>query len=180
MNNPRKLSLDELNRLSVDAFKAADKFPYCLLLDDIRSLNNVGSVFRTADAFRANTLYLCGITGTPPHRDITKTAIGATESVNWQHAPDIDELVGELQVRGYVIVAIEQATDSIMLPEFRPDLTKQYAFVFGNEVMGVRESVVKRADHVVEIPQFGTKHSLNIAVTAGIICYDFVNKITKT
>jgi 23S rRNA (guanosine2251-2'-O)-methyltransferase len=180
MNNPRKLSLDELNRLSVDAFKAADKFPYCLLLDDIRSLNNVGSVFRTADAFRANTLYLCGITGTPPHRDITKTAIGATESVNWQHAPDIDELVGELQVRGYVIVAIEQATDSIMLPEFRPDLTKQYAFVFGNEVMGVRESVVKRADHVVEIPQFGTKHSLNIAVTAGIICYNFVNKITKT
>ncbi len=176
----RKLSLDELNRLSVDEFKSAEKFPYCLLLDDIRSLNNVGSVFRTADAFRAGKLYLCGITGTPPHRDITKTAIGATESVDWQHAPDIDALVSDLQVRGYVIVAVEQAEGSVSLPDFQPDPNRQYAFVFGNEVMGVRDSVVQRADHVLEIPQFGTKHSLNIAVTVGVICYDFVNKITKT
>ena len=179
MNSPRKLALDELNRLSTPQFKAADKFPYCLILDDIRSLNNVGSVFRTADAFRAETLYLAGITGTPPHRDITKTAIGATESVDWQHAPDIDALMGTLQAAGYVIVAIEQAEGSVSLPQFLPDHSRKYAFVFGNEVMGVRDSVVQRADYVVEIPQFGTKHSLNIAVTAGVVCYDFVNKITK-
>lgn len=180
MNNPRKLSLDELNRLSVEDFKTVEKFPYCLLLDDIRSLNNVGSVFRTADAFRAETLYLCGITGTPPHRDITKTAIGATESVNWQHAPDIEVLVHDLQTRGYVVVAVEQAHGSVALPDFQPDPNRKYAFVFGNEVMGVRNSVVQQADHVIEVPQFGTKHSLNIAVIAGVICYDFVNKITKT
>ncbi|MEZ0541548.1 RNA methyltransferase [Fibrella arboris] len=180
MNTPRKLSLDELNRLSIDDFKSVEKFPYCLLLDDIRSLNNVGSVFRTADAFRAEKLYLCGITGTPPHRDITKTAIGATESVDWQHAPDIDGLVNNLQEAGYVLIAIEQAEGSVPLPRFNPDPAKRYAFVFGNEVMGVRDSVVQKADHVVEIPQFGTKHSLNIAVTAGVVCYDFVNKITKT
>lgn len=180
MNNPRKLSLDELNRLSVDDFKAAEKFPYCLILDDIRSLNNVGSVFRTADAFRAETLYLCGITGTPPHRDITKTAIGATESVDWQHVPDIDTLVRNLQEQDYVVVAVEQAAGSVLLPDFRPDPRKKHAFVFGNEVMGVRDSIVQQADVVVEIPQFGTKHSLNIAVTLGVICYDYVNKITKT
>ena len=180
MNSPRKLSLEELNRLSVDEFKSAEKFPYCLLLDDIRSLNNVGSVFRTADAFRAETLYLCGITGTPPHRDITKTAIGATESVSWQYAPDIDALVGTLRAAGYLIVAVEQAEGSVLLPDFWPEPNRKYAFVFGNEVMGVRDSVVQRADYVVEVPQFGTKHSINIAVTAGIICYDLINKITKT
>ena len=176
---PRKLALDQLNRLSVNEFKAAEKFPYCLILNDIRSLNNVGSVFRTADAFRAERLYLAGITGTPPHRDITKTAIGATESVNWTHAPDVDVLVAQLQAEGYVIVAIEQAENSTLLTNFRPDPNKRYAFVFGNEVTGVRDSVVQQADEVVEVPQFGTKHSLNIAVTAGIICYDFMNKITK-
>ena len=180
MNSPRKLALDELNRLSIAEFKVADKFPYCLILDDIRSLNNVGSVFRTADAFRAETLYLAGITGTPPHRDITKTAIGATESVSWQYAPDIDALVGTLQAAGYVIVAVEQAEGSVSLSQFLPDRNRKYVFVFGNEVMGVRDSVVQRADHIVEIPQFGTKHSLNIAVTAGVVCYDFINKITKT
>ncbi|MBO0948843.1 TrmH family RNA methyltransferase [Fibrella forsythiae] len=180
MNSPRKVSLEELNRLSVDEFKEAEKFPYCLLLDDIRSLNNVGSVFRTADAFRVDTLYLCGITGTPPHRDITKTAIGATESVNWQYASDIEALIAELRSKDYLIVAVEQAEGSTLLPHFIPDSAKRYAFVFGNEVMGVRESVVVGADYVVEIPQFGTKHSLNIAVTAGVVCYDFVNKITKT
>ncbi len=180
MHLPRKLVLQELNRLSVDAFKAAKKFPYCLVLDDIRSLNNVGSVFRTADAFRAETLYLAGVTGTPPHRDITKTAIGATESVAWQHMPDIDGLVGTLQAAGYVVVAVEQAEGSVALPDFWPDPARQYAFVLGNEALGVRSSVVERADLVLEIPQFGTKHSLNVAVTAGVICYDFINKITKT
>lgn len=179
MTPPRKLILDELNRLTVEAFKAAEKFPYCLILDDIRSLNNVGSVFRTADAFRAERLYLGGITGTPPHRDITKTAIGATESVDWTHAPDVTALVTQLQADGYVVVAIEQAENSTLLPNFLPDANKRYAFVFGNEVTGVRDRVVQQADMVVEVPQFGTKHSLNISVTAGIICYDFINKITK-
>ena len=176
----RKLTLDQLNRLTVEEFKTAEKFPYCLILDDIRSLNNVGSVFRTADAFRAERLYLGGITGMPPHRDITKTAIGATESVNWTHTPDIDTLVAQLKAEGYWVVAIEQAKNSTLLTNFQPHSNKRYAFVFGNEVTGVRDSVVQQANEVVEIPQFGTKHSLNIAVTAGIICYDFVNKITKT
>lgn len=173
---PRKLSLNELNRLSVDDFKTAEKFPYCLILDDIRSLNNVGSVFRTADAFRASTLYLCGITGQPPHRDITKTALGATESVDWQYVADLVTLVGQLQTEGWLIAAIEQAEGSTSLTDFRPEPGKSYAFVLGNEVAGVREEVIQLADVVLEIPQFGTKHSLNIAVTAGIICWDFLQK----
>jgi 23S rRNA (guanosine2251-2'-O)-methyltransferase len=175
----RKLALDELNRLSVDAFKAADKFPYCLILDDIRSLNNVGSVFRTADAFRAEAIYLCGITGQPPHRDITKTAIGATESVTWHYAPNVLTLTDQLRAEGWVIVAIEQAEGSTSLSNFRPEPNKRYAFVFGNEVAGVFDGVVQVADLVVEVPQFGTKHSLNIAVTVGIVCWDFLEKITK-
>lgn len=173
---PRKLILDELNRLSVDAFKAAPKFPYCLILDDVRSLNNVGSVFRTADAFRAEKLYLCGITGQPPHRDITKTALGATESVDWEHVPDIMQLVAQLQQAGWRVMAVEQAEGSVSLADFRPEPDQRYAFVLGNEVTGVQEAVVEQADSVLEVPQFGTKHSLNIAVTAGIICWDFVQK----
>lgn len=174
---PRKLILDELNRLSVDAFKAAPKFPYCLILDDVRSLNNVGSVFRTADAFRAEKLYLCGITGQPPHRDITKTALGATESVDWAYVPDITKLVADLQTAGWRVMAVEQAEGSLSLANFRPEPGQRYAFVLGNEVTGVQETVVEQADSVLEVPQFGTKHSLNIAVTAGIICWDFVQKM---
>ncbi|GAB2545615.1 RNA methyltransferase [Spirosoma aerophilum] len=173
---PRKITLDELNRLSVADFKEAEKFAYCLILDDIRSLNNVGSVFRTADAFRAEKLYLCGITGQPPHRDITKTALGATESVEWEHIADVVTLVKQLQADGWIVAAIEQADGSTSLAEFRPELNKPYAFVLGNEVIGVRDEVVQLADLVLEIPQFGTKHSLNIAVTAGIICWDFLQK----
>lgn len=173
---PRKIALNELNRLSVDDFKDADKFPYCLILDDIRSLNNVGSVFRTADAFRAQKLYLCGITGQPPHRDITKTALGATESVDWQYVSDVVTLVKQLQADGWVVAAVEQAEGSTLLHDFKPELNKPHAFVLGNEVTGVREEIVKVADVVLEIPQFGTKHSLNVAVTAGIICWDFLQK----
>lgn len=173
---PRKLALDELNRLSVDAFKTADKFPYCLLLDDIRSLNNVGSVFRTADAFRAQKLYLCGITGQPPHRDITKTALGATESVAWEHTADAVNLIKQLQADGWLVAAVEQAQGSTLLSDFKPTTGRPYAFVLGNEVSGVRDEIVQLADIVLEIPQFGTKHSLNIAVTAGIICWDFLQK----
>ena len=174
---PRKLVLDELNRLSVDAFKEADKFPYCLILDDIRSLNNVGSVFRTADAFRAAKLYLCGITGQPPHRDITKTALGATESVSWEHQPDVIALVQQLQADGWIIAAIEQVAGSTSLTDFRPQPNQPYAFILGNEVTGVRDELVQLADLVLEIPQYGTKHSLNIAVTAGIVCWDLLQKI---
>jgi len=173
---PRKLILDELNRLSVDAFKAAPKFPYCLILNDVRSMNNVGSVFRTADAFRAEKVYLCGITGQPPHRDITKTALGATESVDWEYVADITQLVTQLQQAGWRVMAVEQAEGSVSLADFQPESTQRYAFVLGNEVTGVQETVVEQADNVLEVPQFGTKHSLNIAVTAGIICWDFVQK----
>lgn len=174
---PRKLALDELNRLSVSDFKDTEKFPYCLILDDIRSLNNVGSVFRTADAFRAQKLYLGGITGQPPHRDITKTALGATESVAWQHVPDVVALVKQLQADGWLVAAVEQAEGSTSLANFVPESNKPYAFVLGNEVTGVRDEVIQLADLVLEIPQFGTKHSLNIAVTAGIICWDFLQKM---
>lgn len=172
----RKITLDELNRLSISDFKDAEKFPYCLILDDIRSLNNVGSVFRTADAFRAEKLYLCGITGQPPHRDITKTALGATESVVWEHMADVVVLVKQLQAEGWIVAAVEQAEGSTSLTDFAPEPNKQYAFVLGNEVTGVRDEIVQLADLVLEIPQFGTKHSLNIAVTAGIICWDFLQK----
>ena len=173
----RKLSLTELNRLSIPDFKDIDKFPYCLILDDIRSLNNVGSVFRTADAFRAETLYLCGITGQPPHRDITKTALGATESVVWKHEADVITLVKQLQADGWIVAAVEQAEGSTSLSDFSPEPNKPYAFVLGNEVTGVREEIIQLADLVLEIPQFGTKHSLNIAVTAGVICWDFLQKL---
>ncbi len=174
---PQKITLHELNRLSVMAFQATEKFPYCLILNDVRSLNNVGSVFRTADAFRAERLYLCGITGQPPHRDITKTALGATESVAWHYAPDALALVRQLQADDWQIVAVEQAQGSTLLPDFQPETGQRYAFVFGNEVTGVADAVVQVADWVVEIPQFGTKHSLNIAVSAGVVCWDFLMKI---
>ncbi|GAB3330579.1 RNA methyltransferase [Larkinella ripae] len=176
---PRKISLDELNRLSVEDFKQAPKNPYCLILDNVRSLNNVGSVFRTADAFRAEKIYLCGITGNPPHRDITKTALGATESVYWEHVPDVVSLVDRLKQSGWVIAAIEQAEGSVSLSDFQPDPNNKLAFVFGNEVAGVNSSVIEKADLVLEIPQYGTKHSLNIAVSTGIICWDFLTKLNK-
>ena len=170
----RKLSVEELNRLSVSEFQETEKFPYVLILDDVRSLNNVGSVFRTADAFCAEKVYLCGITGSPPHRDITKTALGADESVVWEHRADILELCLQLKEQGYQLLAVEQVEGSISLAEFVPKLTQKYAFIFGNEVFGVNEKVIDLADHCIEIPQFGTKHSLNISVTVGIICWEMV------
>ena len=173
---PRKITLDELNRLSVNAFRQTEKFPYCLILDDIRSLNNVGSIFRTADAFRAEKLYLCGITGQPPHRDITKTALGATDSVTWEYASDVLTLVKQLQLEGWLVAAVEQAMGSTMLSDFTPEPGRRYAFVVGNEVTGVQDDVVQLADVVLEVPQFGTKHSLNVAVTTGVICWDFLQK----
>jgi 23S rRNA (guanosine2251-2'-O)-methyltransferase len=172
----RKLEMSELNRLSIEEFKETEKQSFCLILDDIRSMNNVGSVFRTADAFAVEKIYLCGITATPPHRDIEKTALGATKSVAWSYVEDVIELVKNLQNDGWIVLAVEQVENSLKLNEFKPETNKKYAFVFGNEVFGVNENIVKNADYCLEIPQFGTKHSLNIAVTAGIICWDFVSK----
>lgn len=173
----RKLQMEELNRLSVEEFQEVEKKNFCLILDDVRSMNNVGSAFRTADAFLVEKIYLCGITGTPPHREIEKTALGSTESVAWEHRADIVELINELKQSGYTVLAVEQVENSMKLTDFQPVATKKYAFVFGNEVFGVNDTAIAAADHCLEIPQFGTKHSLNIAVTVGIICWDYVSKV---
>lgn len=173
----RKLKNEELERKSIEEFKASEKTPLILILDDIRSLNNIGSVFRTADAFLVKKIYLCGITATPPHKDIHKTALGATESVDWEYKKDVLSLIEELQQNKIEIVAIEQAENSVKLNDFNPEKNKTYAFILGNEVKGVQQSVVSRADKVVEIPQLGTKHSINISVCAGICVWDFFSKV---
>lgn len=173
----RKLQMEELNRLSVEEFQEVDKKNFCLILDDVRSMNNVGSAFRTGDAFLVEKIYLCGITGTPPHREIEKTALGSTDSVAWEHKADIVELITELKQDGYIVLAVEQVENSLKLTDFQPDSTKKYAFVFGNEVFGVNDAAIAAADHCLEVPQFGTKHSLNIAVTVGIICWDYISKV---
>ncbi len=171
--------MDELNRLSVEEFKGVDKFPYILILDDIRSMNNIGSVFRTADAFKVGKIYLCGITATPPHREIQKTALGADETVLWEHVQDVLTLVKDLQNNGYKVAAVEQVEKSVSLLDFQPQKDKKYAFIFGNEVFGVNQAVVEQADFCLEIPQYGTKHSLNISVTAGVVAWDFLSKTLK-
>jgi len=175
----RKLKNEELNRLSIEEFKQTSKLPLVLVLDDVRSLNNVGSAFRTADAFRLTKIYLCGITGIPPHREINKTALGATDSVEWAYAPDVSQLITQLREDNYTITAIEQADQSKSLESFQPLLDHKYALVFGNEVFGVNDQVIKVADHCLEIPQYGTKHSLNISVSIGITVWDFFSKLTK-
>jgi 23S rRNA (guanosine2251-2'-O)-methyltransferase len=172
----KKLSMDELNRLSTEEFKASEKLPCILVLDDIRSMNNIGSVFRTADAFKIEKIYLCGITATPPHREIQKTALGADETVTWEYAEDVQALVTKLKTDGVQVAAVEQVENSVSLLDFQPQNAQKYAFVFGNEVFGVNQSVVEQADFCLEIPQYGTKHSLNISVTAGIVAWDFVSK----
>ncbi len=175
----RKLLNEELNRLDVDGFKAATKNPVVVVLDNIRSLNNIGSAFRTSDAFRVEAVFLCGITATPPHRDIQKTALGATESVEWEYFNTTQEALRELKRRSFRVVAVEQADKSIELQDFAVNPKEKYAFVFGNEVKGVDDEVVRASDAVVEIPQYGTKHSLNISVTVGIVLWDFILKINK-
>lgn len=171
-----KLSLEELNRLKIEEFKSIEKHPFCFILDDIRSRNNVGTFFRTADAFRATCLFLCGITPVPPHRDIEKTAIGATESVDYFYESSVHDLVIQLKREGWEIISVEQTSNSVSLKEFKPDKNKKYAFVFGNEVFGVNQSVIDLSDYTLEIPQFGTKHSFNVAVSAGIVAWDFIAK----
>ena len=173
----RKLKNEELGRISVEEFKEAKKSNVCIILDDVRSLNNVGSVFRTSDAFMIEKVWLCGITGKPPHRDIQKTALGATESVEWEHRKEILPLIDELKAEGYEIISVEQADKSVSLKDFTPQINSRYALIFGNEVFGVKEEVVKKSDVVLEIPQQGTKHSLNISVSIGVVVWDFVSKL---
>ena len=173
----RKLKNRELDRLSNEEFKKATKTPILVVLDNIRSLNNIGSVFRTSDAFLIEKIYLCGITAKPPHKDIHKTALGSTESVDWEYEKDTLKLIKKLQNEGVVIAAIEQADQAIMLDQFQPVKDKKIGVVFGNEVKGVQQEVVSTADHCIEIPQFGTKHSLNIAVSCGVVLWDLFSKL---
>ena len=172
----RKLKNSELIRLDVEEFKKAPKLPLIVILDNIRSLNNIGSVFRTSDAFLIEKIYLCGITAKPPHKDIHKTALGATESVDWHYEENSLNLIHVLKKSGVKIVSIEQAEDSTPLQDFKIDKNLKYALVFGNEVKGVQQEVVTASDFCVEIPQFGTKHSLNISVTCGIVLWDLFKK----
>lgn len=173
----RKLKLDELNRASVEEFKEQDKLPVTVVLDNVRSMHNIGSIFRTSDGFAVEQVCLCGITAQPPHREIEKTALGATQSVNWTYFETPLQAVEQLRQDGYQIIAIEQAKNSIMLNEFNPDTTKKYALIFGNEVNGVSDEVMQNIDACIEIPQFGTKHSFNIVVSAGIVLWDFFAKL---
>lgn len=170
----RKLRIHELNRLSNEAFKEAEKVPVIVVLDNIRSLHNVGSVFRTADAFRLQSIYLCGITATPPHREIEKTALGSTDTVHWVHFKDTLEACNALRADGYELTAVEQAEDSTSLENWQPDPQKKYALILGNEVKGVQQSIIDLCDTCLEIPQFGTKHSLNVSISSGMVIWEAV------
>lgn len=169
----------ELNRLDVEQYREAEKIPLIVVLDNIRSLNNVGAVFRTADAFLIEKVCLCGITAVPPHKEIHKTALGATESVDWEYHKSTLELVNRLRSEQVRVISVEQAEHSTFLQDFTPERDIRYAVVFGNEVKGVEQEVVNASDHCVEIPQFGTKHSLNISVSCGIVLWDLFSKMNK-
>jgi len=175
----RKLKNSELNRISVEEFKNKSKIPVIIFLDNVRSLNNVGSVFRTADAFMIESIYLCGITGKPPHREIQKTALGATESVEWKYFETTEEAIHHFRnhYNNGLIYAVEQADESIMLDDFIPDPGKRFGLIFGNEINGMDDKALHLADGCIEIPQFGTKHSLNISVSAGIVIWELTKKL---
>lgn len=173
----RKLKITELNRLTVDEFKQAEKLPLVVVLDEVRSLHNIGSVFRTSDAFRVARIYLCGITATPPHPEMHKTALGAEDTVDWIYKKDTLEAVEELHAKGFTVLSIEQVEGSTMLDRLQLDPQGRYALVLGNEVKGVRQDVVNACDGCVEIPQYGTKHSLNVSVTAGIVLWEFAHRL---
>jgi 23S rRNA (guanosine2251-2'-O)-methyltransferase len=173
----KKLVLDELNRINVDEFKSAEKTPIIIVLDDIRSLHNIGSVFRTSDAFLIEKIYLCGITATPPNKEIHKTALGATESVDWVYVENVMDAVNELKQASVEVYSVEQVEHSVMLHDFQVQPNTKYALVFGNEVKGVQQNVVDASVGVIEIPQLGTKHSLNISVSAGIVVWDLFQKL---
>lgn len=181
MSKYRKLSMEELDRISTDEFRRLNKNPITIVLDNIRSANNVGSFFRTADAFRVAKIYLCGITATPPNKEIQKTALGSTDSVEWEYVDMTLFLIHELKQKGYYIVAIEQATNSVMLDAFTfTDVLSPIAVVFGNEVHGIDQQVIDICDVCVEIPQWGTKHSLNVAVSGGIVLWSYIQNIIRS
>ena len=173
----RKLKNSELNRIDVEGFKKVEKTPLIVILDNIRSLNNIGSVFRTSDAFVIEKIYLCGITATPPNKEIHKTALGSTESIDWEYEDDTLTLVKKLKDSNIKIASIEQADNAIMLQEFVVEKDQKYAVIFGNEVKGVQQEVVSASDYCVEIPQYGTKHSLNISVSVGVVLWDIFKKM---
>ncbi|MBP3353055.1 MAG: RNA methyltransferase [Bacteroidales bacterium] len=173
----KKLSVIELDRVSKEEFKTIDKTPLVVVLDNIRSLNNVGSVFRSSDAFKLEKIYLCGVTATPPNAEIHKTALGAEDSMEWEYVEDTKAVVAKLKQEGYKIFAVEQVQNSIMLDRVELDKTNKYVLILGNEVKGVQQEVVDMCDFAVEIPQFGTKHSLNVSVAAGIVIWEFFKKL---
>ena len=173
----KKLKLWELDRVSEEEFKTQKKFPISVILNDIRSLNNIGSFFRTADAFNVEKIYLCGITAIPPHRDIHKTALGATESVVWEHRESILDLVNELKSKNVLVASIEQTENTTFLQHINQLPNQPIALVFGNEVDGVDQDVIDASDYIIEIPQFGTKHSLNVSVCAGVVLWEFAKKM---
>jgi len=168
----RKLLNEELDRLSVEDFKKVEKIPFMLVMDNIRSLHNIGSLFRTADAFRLEGIYLCGITATPPHREIHKTALGATDSVDWEYREETMDAISELKEKGYKVLSVEQTEGAVLLDQVQLLENQKYALVFGHEIRGVDQQVVDMSDQCIEIPQYGTKHSLNISVAAGIVIWE--------
>ena len=174
----RKLENKELERKSVTDFKQAKKTPIIIILDDIRSLHNIGSVFRTADAFLIEKIYLCGITATPPHKEIHKTALGATETVTWEYQKEVTEVIRQLQQNEVKVFAVEQVEKAVFLQDFKVDKETKYALVFGNEVYGVSQEAIALCDGAIEIPQLGTKHSLNISVSTGIVVWDLFQKLS--
>ena len=171
--------MDALNRISVESYKSLKKLPVVVLLDNVRSGLNVGSIFRTADAFALEKVILCGITAQPPHREILKTALGSTETVTWEYFPSAREAILTLKSAGFRVLAVEQTSDKIWLQDFSPEVGAAYAFVLGNEVDGVNDEALALCDAVLEIPQFGTKHSLNVAVAAGIVLWEVTRKLTR-
>jgi len=174
----KKLKNSELSRLSIDEFKNSSKTPVIVILDNIRSAHNVGSVFRTCDAFLIDKIILCGITAIPPNKEIRKTALGSSESVDWRYYKNTEEVIMKLKKEEYQIIAVEQANKSIKLESFKPENEKKYAIIFGNEIKGISQKIIDYSDSVIEIPQFGTKHSLNVSVSAGIVIWDVFSKIS--
>jgi 23S rRNA (guanosine2251-2'-O)-methyltransferase len=175
----RKLKNEELGRISKEEFKSQQKMPLIIVLDNVRSMNNVGSIFRTADAFLLEAIYLCGITAQPPHREIEKTALGATSTVDWKYFKNVSEAIQNLKQHDYIIISVEQTDRSIPLHAFLPGEGKTYAFIFGHEMNGISEEAIQMSDFALEVPQYGTKHSLNIAVCAGIVVWDIYSKLNR-
>jgi 23S rRNA (guanosine2251-2'-O)-methyltransferase len=173
----KKLKLEELNRKTIDDFKSSEKIPVCVVLDDVRSMLNVGSIFRTSDAFLVEKIYLCGITGQPPHREIQKTALGATESVDWEYYENVVLLIDKLKADDYIIAGIEQTDHSVYMNDFVVNGNQKYALVFGNEVEGINDNLLEKLDIALEIPQHGVKHSLNVSVAAGIVLFKFFESL---